>query len=103
MHLPLQLLFLKNKELDELFASMSLRSFAVSIIGIFIPIYLLQIGFSLVQVFLFFALLSIVHSISSLASIKVACKYGFKHSILFNTPLLIVFFLLLSVLETQIP
>ncbi len=39
--------YFRNKELDELYAFFGLREFALSLIGIFVPIYLLTLGFSL--------------------------------------------------------
>jgi len=45
--------FLKNRELNELYATMAIKSFSISLIGIFIPIYLLNLGYTLQSVFSF--------------------------------------------------
>lgn len=100
MHLPHQALhFLKNRELDELYASFAIRSFAISMIGIFIPIYLLQLDYSLSSVLLFYAMSHGVHALFLIPSARIAARFGFKHSIFFSTPILIALFLLLFTLD----
>jgi len=96
----LRLLF--NKKLDkieELYLNMSLRAFALSLIEIFIPIYLLKLDYSLVSVLFFYATINGVHALFVLPATKIASKFGFKHSISFSTPFLIIFYLLLYTLE----
>ena len=39
--------YFKNKQIDGLYGSVALRSFAESFIAIFVPIYLLGLGFSI--------------------------------------------------------
>jgi len=91
--------YLKNRELNELYFSIAIRSFSLAMIGIFIPIFLLQIGFSLAQVLIFFAIFAFTHSVGSFPAAKIAAKYGFKHSILFSIPFLIVALLMLYTIE----
>jgi len=81
--------FFHNRELNELYISIAIKSFALSLVGIFIPIYLVQAGYSLPTVFLFFTVLALVHALSSFHSAKLAAKFGFKHNILFSIPFLI--------------
>jgi len=81
--------FLHNKELNELYASIAIKSFAISLIGIFIPIYLLQIGYSLASVLIFFSTVASVHALMSFFAAKVAARVGLKHTILFSIPVLI--------------
>jgi len=92
MYQPYQhyLHFLHNRELSELYASISLRSFALSFIGVFIPIYLIQEGYAIASVFLFYAIASAVHAIVIIPAAKICSRYGFKHSILFSIPFLIL-------------
>ena len=84
--------FLHNRELNELYASMAIRSFALSLISIFIPIYLIQLNYSLPAVLIFFAIVNSTHIIFSFPVAKIAARYGFKHSIFFSIPLLILFY-----------
>lgn len=91
--------FLRNRELDELYASVAIRSFAMSMINIFIPIYLLKLNYSLPSVLLFYAILNLVHALFVIPAAKISSKFGFKHSILFSIPLLLFFYILLYTLE----
>ncbi len=91
--------FLRNRELNELYSSIAIRSFAIAMFGIFIPIYLYQLGYSFASIFLFYAITSLTHAIFSIPSAKIAARFGLKHTIFFSTPFLILFLLLLYSLE----
>lgn len=93
--------FLKNRELDELYVSMAIRSFALALIDLFIPIYLLTLDYSLKSVFLFFVFTNIIQALFVFPAAKISARYGFKHSILYSVPLLIIFYLMLATLETE--
>ena len=92
--------FLRNKELDELYASVALRFFAISLISVFTPIYLLQLGYSLSSVLLFYIVLELVHGLFIIPAAKIASRYGIKHSIFFSIPFIIIYFALLYSLNT---
>ncbi len=94
---------LKNRELDELYAGMALRSFALSMISVFVPIYLLTQGFSLFTVLLFFAFTHVANAASVVPTMKLAERIGFKHCMLLAAPLLIVFYTLLYSLDMGWP
>lgn len=91
--------FFSHKELGELYLSVSLRAFAISMVLIFIPLYLLKIGYSLASVFLFFICLHLGHILGVIPATKIASKKGFKHVILFSMPLLITALLMLMSIE----
>ena len=91
--------FFKNRELNELYVSISIRSFALSLIGIFIPIYLYQRGYSFTSIFLFFGLYSLVHALFSMPAAKISSRLGAKRSMLISMPFLIIFLLLLYSLD----
>ena len=91
--------FMKNKELTELYATIALRSFAIALSGVFIPIYLYQLGYPLASIFLFFGLAALFNLVSLFPTAKLSARWGLKHSILFSVPFLLVFFLLLFSLE----
>jgi len=93
MHRSHHFHFLKNREMNELYLSVAIRSFALSMIGIFIPIYLVEIGYSSYEVLAFFAVFSIVHALFVLPAAKISSRFGFKHGILGSIPLLIIFIL----------
>lgn len=92
--------FLKNRELNELYVSVAIKSFALAISGIFIPIYLLKLDYTLTAVLLFYVILSVAHIVCIVPAAKIASKYGFKHAILFSTPFLIIFYILLFSLDS---
>ncbi|HEC66749.1 MAG TPA: MFS transporter [bacterium] len=100
MHKPHHHLhFLRNKELNELYISVAIKSFALSMISIFIPIFLLKLDYSLVNVLIFYAILNATHLLFTIPAAKISSKYGFKHSIFFSIPILIIFYLALYTLE----
>lgn len=92
--------FLRSRELDELYISMALRSFALSMISIFIPIYLLKMGYQLTHVFTFYLIVTMTHIILAFPSAKISAKIGFKHSIFLSVPFLITFYFLMYTLDT---
>ncbi len=96
--------FLANRELNELYASMAIRKFSLSIISIFIPIFLIKTGYSIPQVFLYYAIVNIAHAIFTIPAVKLAGLYGFKHIILFSIPFRLAFYALLYTIEShQLP
>ncbi len=92
--------FLKNRELNELYASMTIRAFAMGMIGIFVPIYLLKLDYSLGSVFFFYALAYAFNALFIIPAAAFSAKYGFKHSIFMSIPFLIALYLLLYSLGT---
>ena len=66
---------------------------------VFIPIYLLKLGYSLSMVLLFFGVLSGTHALLVVPAAKIASKFGFKHSILFSIPFLITFYYFVNTIE----
>lgn len=92
--------FFKNRELNELYLSIAIKSFSLALIGIFVPIYLYQLGHSFSLIFLFYAIASLTHAILSIPAAKISVRFGIKHTILFSTPFLIFFLFLLYSLES---
>jgi len=92
--------FLRNRELNELYASIAIRAFAFSLAGVFIPVYLYQLGYSFTTIFFFYGILGLITAVFSLISAKVFSKVGLKHCMLISMPFLIILFALLYTLET---
>lgn len=86
---------IKNKELSELYISMAIRSFTIALIGIFVPIYLLNNGYGLSEVIFFSIILNLSHIIFIIPAAKFCAKYGFKHSMFVSIPFLVLFFFML--------
>jgi len=94
MHRPHHYLhFLKNRELNELYISVAIKSFALSMISIFIPIFLLKLNYSLTSVLIFYAVLNATHALFVIPAAKISSKHGYKHSIFYSIPILIIFYL----------
>jgi hypothetical protein len=93
--------YFANRELDEFYASVVLRSFAIAMIGVFVPIYFLVEGYSLREVLLFFVIMSVTHLVLLPFSARLTSKRGCKHAMLYSMPFLVGFFYVLNLLETQ--
>ncbi len=84
--------FFPQKELTQIYFSVALRSFAISLISIFIPLYLFQEkNLSFEQTLLFFIFYSIVFAITMPLAATFASRFGIKHSIIVGVPLYILF------------
>jgi hypothetical protein len=59
-------------ELSELYTSMLIRSLATSLIGLFVPIYLYKLGYSVRSIFLFFIIFFSVRIFCDIASAATA-------------------------------
>lgn len=94
----------RKKELKELYMSLILRSFAISMISIFVPIYLLIKGFALSEVLIFYIILDITAVILAPLVAILSSKIGVKHTFLLNIPIIITYFISLNFLsEYNIP
>lgn len=85
-------------ELKELYASVAIRSFGLGLVNIFVPIYLLTLGFPLSSVFLFLAVVAFSQCLFTLPAGWIAHRFGFKHSIAFGIPILIIYLIALYTL-----
>jgi len=90
-----------NRELSEIYLTVAGKTFAISLIGIFVPIYLFQMGFELRYIFLFFAILSAVFALTVFFAAKLSTKIGIKHGLLISMPFLIAFYILLQSITTN--
>lgn len=86
--------FLKNP-ITELYITNSLRSFSLSMINLFLPIFFLQQGYSFSQLILFYMLNATVGLYTTYVTLKFANKYGAHKSIGLSMPIQILFFLIL--------
>lgn len=82
-----------RREIAELYISVAIKNFALSMIALFEPIYLYQeLGFSLSQVLLFFAVAYTLYFFLLPLGGKICGRFGFEHSILYSVPLIILYF-----------
>lgn len=92
--------FAFNKELSELYLTAAIRSFALALVGVFIPAYLIRSGYPVVTVFYFYLYWAISFLMITPFIAKLYTKIGIKHAIFFSMPLFVVYFLMLYSLET---
>jgi MFS family permease len=95
-------LHLKDKKLDELgeiYLAMLLRGLALSIVGIFIPIYLYDIGYSISQILLFFVFFFAARTVADVVSGYMVAAKGPKHTMLASYMLQIVAIIFMISLE----
>lgn len=71
-------------ELSELYVSMMLRSLAMSMSGIFIPIFLYQQGYKIWQILLFYFVTFGAQYIFAIPAARTVAKIGPKHTILIS-------------------
>jgi MFS family permease len=92
-HLAQHHLFrIKNTKLDHIYAVMSIRSFLIALINIFIPIYLYQLTFSIKQIILFELILFLGVAILEYPVLRLIARFGPKHAIAFSLPFLVFYF-----------
>ncbi len=82
-------------ELSELYASMLLRTLALSLIGLFVPIYLYLQGFSIRDVFLYYFVLYATRVVLDICSAFIVGRIGPKHTIGLSTVVSIVHLVML--------
>lgn len=83
-------------ELQEIYISLLFRSFALGIIGIFIPVFLLQQGFGFHGVASFFVFFFGARVFADVASGFLVARFGPKHTILLSYASLIAASMLLA-------
>lgn len=95
-----ELKYLFSKELSEIYISMALRRFALSMIGIFIPLFLyIHLNLSLTQVLIFYLVEQIIFLFASPLAAVWGTKIGEKHLMLVSMPFLIVALVILNLLN----
>ncbi|MCU0679506.1 MAG: MFS transporter [Planctomycetes bacterium] len=96
--------YLKQKGINAVYTTVSIEGFAYSLIGIFIPIYLLKLGYSLSAVFIFFIVHNLSLAIFSIIAGYTVSRIGYIKPMLFRFPLLFLFlFMLYNLKALPIP
>ncbi len=92
--------FTLKKKLSEMYLFIFISSLAFSMIGVFIPLYLLyELQYSFISVLLFYILFFFIFGFTTPFVAKLSGKIGFKHAILLSMPLLIIFYGLLYIIK----
>lgn len=87
-------------ELGELYSSMMLRSLAISLVGIFVPVYLYKFGYSITAILLFYGTFFTARIVWDFAGGYLVARYGPKHSIVVAYILQIVALAMFATLQT---
>lgn len=93
--------FFLNKDINELYVSVAIMSFATSLIAVFVPIYLYQLGYSLESIIFYYIIVSAFFLLFSFPAAKVVSKLGVKHSMLLSMPFLIAYYIGLMFIGQQ--
>lgn len=90
--------FLKN-EITELYISSAIRTLALAMVGIFVPVYLIQQGYSFTQTVLFFFVMNLMHALFVIPAAYFSSRFGVKHTIMISLPLMFAYFVMLYNLD----
>ena len=91
-----------REEIQEVYLHTFLFKLGVKLVSIFIPFYILELGFDIQTVFLFFLAYYGAYIFVSWINAMICSKIGYKHTMLLASPFLLLFYLLLRSVETQI-
>lgn len=69
-------------ELSEVYIAMAFRGFALGMVGIFIPVYILKLGHGLSAVFLFYACYFLFRVVMDFVAAHSVARFGPKHTLL---------------------
>lgn len=88
-----------GEEIQEVYLHSFLFKLAVNLIAIFLPLYVLELGFGPVTVFTFFFAYYATYVFFSWPSAFVASRIGYKHTSLLASPVILGFYLLLRTVD----
>ena len=93
--------YLSHNKLVQIYCSLGIRTFALSLVALFIPLYLhFELGYSMQQTLLFYLVYAVIFAIASPIAAKVAARFGSKHAIMYSIPLYLIYILLLYLLPS---
>ncbi|MFB6174611.1 MAG: MFS transporter [Candidatus Nanohalobium sp.] len=82
-------------EMQEVYLHSFLFKLAINLVAIFLPLYILEMGYSTSTVFIFFAIYYGIYLFFSFPGAWIATKLGYKHTSLLTSPFILAFYLLL--------
>lgn len=85
--------FFKSKDMTHFSWSVFIMTFGESLINIFVPIYLYNLGFQIPEILFFYFLVSLYFIVFSYFGAKITAKIWVKHTILVSTPFLIIYYI----------
>ncbi len=91
--------FLKRR-LNEIYIVHSIEGFVFSLIGIFVPVYLLTLGYSISQVLIFYIIKHLAVCVFSFFVGHISSHFGLKHTMLMRFPIVLIFLIMLYSLDS---
>ena len=91
---------IKISELSELYVSMTLKSLALSLIAVFVPVYLYQLGFSVPEIALYYVGYFLFRILLNFISGELTARYGPKHILAYSYVFLLLFLAMLLTMPT---
>lgn len=101
LHYHLKLHHLHFTEINELYISFSLHAFSMGLVGIFVPIYLFSLNYSLTTIALFFIIFSLTKLVVFPLGSYLVTQLGPKHIIMGSYLLMFLYILLLYLLPNH--
>ncbi|MBU1201061.1 MAG: MFS transporter [Nanoarchaeota archaeon] len=92
---------LPKSELSKVYTHQIIQAIAISMVAIFIPIYLLQLGLSLQNVFIFLFVQLTSFAISCFIVAKIITKFGIKKALLIRVPMYIIALVFLILIKSN--
>jgi len=89
-----------NRELSEIYLSFMIRSFCISLISIFVPVFFYQQGFPLKAIFGYYVINAFLITIGVPFATKLVGKIGFKRSMMISAPFQIIMLILLQMVNS---
>lgn len=91
-----------SRQIKELYASTTILGFASSMVAIFEPIYLYQIGFSVSRILMFFLAIYALHLVLAPLGGKLIRARGYEHGMIYGAPFLMLYYLSLFALKFHV-
>lgn len=98
LHHHLKLHHLHFTEINELYISLSLQAFSMGLIGIFVPLYLYVLNYSLASIALYFIVFSTIKMLAFPLSTYLVMQLGPKHIMMLSYAYMFLYIVLLYVL-----
>jgi MFS family permease len=95
--------YFSNKELNQFYISYFFKYFAASLVSLFIPIYFLTVGYTLVDISLYYLIYFASVVVLTPLAMYLLSKIGVKKIFSFGTFFLILYYLMLHLLEKGFP
>lgn len=91
-----------NDRMSKIYVFQAFLSFVKSLIGIFVPVYLYFLGFSLVNIIFYTIMVSFIYLLMMPITVKIISKIGFKFTIFLSIPFYLIHITTLNFLEVNI-